>query len=134
MSQAQKEQEVREDITYVVKASYYVMDIDDKGRSIETKMPDQNIRLYKLMRRNVRHSALAKKVLMGVDASNENELAVEFIECCVVDEKVKENLTGDILACVEIFLNKIVLEDFNRFFEDWDFYRKLVESRHSGKK
>lgn len=121
MSQ-QKVSEVSDNI-YTVKASYYAFGINDKGQGIEIKKPNQIIELYHLKRRNIAHSQLAMKVLAG--NTETMTLATEFIKCCVVDEKLAEELVGDALACVEIYNNAAVLEDFERFFTDWEFLNSL---------
>lgn len=116
---------VNPNMVYSVKASYYVVDIDDKGLMTEVKKENQDIQLFKLQRRNMAHSRLAMKVMMG--GSDEIDLAMEYIDCCVVDEKVKEELKKDALASFEIFTSKEVSEDFRRFFEGWEFYNRLAQ-------
>lgn len=113
----------RTDLIYNVVASYHVVDINDKGLMEESKKPNQNIKLYKLQRRNMVHSKLAMLVLNST--LDDIDLSQEFVRCCVVDESVKNDILGDAFACVEIFNKDEVIDDFKRFFEGWEYYQAL---------
>lgn len=127
MSQATTGMIERNDLMYSVKLSYYGTGINDQGLMVEQLKPNQEIKLYRLQRRNIAHSKLGLALLRG----NEDELtlAMEFVRCCVVDEKVSAELLGDAMACIELACHEAVKEDVQRFFEGWEYYQTLTTPR-----
>lgn len=110
--------------TYSVPLAYYVKDVVD-GKIVEREKKAE-IQLSRLHRRSLPQSRLALKA-MNAESSPE-ELALDFVEACVTDPKVKEELKGDILGCIDLFNSEPVVEDFKRFFENWGPYRKMQVS------
>lgn len=116
---------------YSVVASYFVMDIDEKGLPIETRLENQKIELFRFMRRNVEHGKFCLDILYG--RVSEEDIARRFIELCCVDDKIKEVLLGDVLACIEIFGNEKVQEELRDFFDKWDLFKKAISQKLSTK-
>jgi hypothetical protein len=121
---SQEKNKIDLDNTYEVVVSYHVVDIDDKGKLKEVKKSNQKIQFYKLQRRNMAHSRFATKVLEGT--TDPMDMALNFVDICLVDESIKTDLMGDALACLEIYRSEIVGEDFRRFFEGWEYYQNLL--------
>ena len=133
MSQIQETK--RLDLQYTVTASYFVPSFNKDGHMIEEEKKNQNIALWRLQRRNIEHSKLSMSILSREESKQKGVigLAMDFIKACCVDDKVREDLLGDALACVEIFQSEPVSEDFRRFFGTWEFLKALPKNP-SGKK
>ena len=102
---------------------------------IEEEKKNQNIAFWRLQRRNIEHSKLSMSILSREESEQKGVigLAMDFIKACCVDDKVREDLLGDALACVEIFQSEPVSEDFRRCFGTWEFLKALPKNP-SGKK
>lgn len=133
MSQIQETK--RLDLQYTVTASYFVPSFNKEGHMIEEEKKNQNIAFWRLQRRNIEHSKLSMSILSREESEQKGVigLAMDFIKACCVDDKVREDLLGDALACVEIFQSEPVSEDFRRFFGTWEFLKALPKNP-SGKK
>ena len=133
MSQIQETE--RLDLQYTVTASYFVPSFNKEGHMIEEEKKNQNIAFWRLQRRNIEHSKLSMSILSREESEQKGVigLAMDFIKACCVDDKVREDLLGDALACVEIFQSEPVSEDFRRFFRTCEFLKALPKNP-SGKK
>lgn len=125
MSQAEK---INPNMVYEVKASYAILDFDKQGMPIEAMVKDQTVQLHKLQRRNIAHSKLALRVLdKSISGEDEIDIALSFVDLCVVDKTIRENLKADALAAFELYYTDDVQEDFKGFFEKWGYFQKIVQ-------
>lgn len=117
--------------TFTINVTYFTTDFND-GQMIERKTT-QPVEFFHLMRRNQAHSKYAIKILglLGSDQSvvtdEAMQLAQEYVKIACTNEKVAEDICMDICACLEIYANKAVKEDLERFFGTWDFLSTPLE-------
>lgn len=121
-------------LTYKVMVSYCVRDFEKDGVTpIERMVKDAEIEVVRLQRLNLVHSQLALKSMERLedDPIKVLERAQEFAASCVFDDKVRDELTKDPLACMALYFDPKVQEDFEDFFGNWDFLKKQYSTQSS---
>lgn len=104
--------------TYSIPVSYYIQQPNLNG-DIEEVEKTEIIEILKLQRTNKKHSEFILKLIEYSQYDNItcklHEISTDFISCAVTSP-CKDDLLKDIFACINIWDNKDVQEDVNRFF------------------
>lgn len=116
---------------YSVKLSYFAQDIGEDGKQVVMEKKDQVIKLFRLQRLNEAHSRFALKVFDG--KADEIDMSKEFVEVCVVDQKVRDELLKDSFACLDLFSMNEVADDLKSFFDQWGLLRRMKEKPSANK-
>lgn len=85
---------------------------------IETEKEVNNLQIFKLQRTNLAHSKFAfglnRNGDMDMDAIMDD--AVKYAKLCIVDPKLREEISKDAFACLTIFQSEEVQKDIADFF------------------
>lgn len=114
--------------TYKVQVKYYQRAVLKNAKVVET-LVDEEVEIAMLARTSAAHTALATR-LVKYSGSNDIEevakIAKDFVRILVVNDKVRDALAADIMACIDIFLSNPAQNDIERFLSGWGFVEKIV--------
>lgn len=103
----------------IASLKYVVAVTNPKTAEIEeVEKEAQNLELFKLHRTNISHSKFAFNLSSrgNEDLQAIMEDAVKYVKLCVVDPKLRDEISNDAFACVSLFRSDEVQNDLNDFF------------------
>ena len=112
---------------YRVHMTYFTRFIK-KGAEVEEREIEDDIEIAMLSRVSPAHTQFAATLLdaMG-EMSIENVLpsAKRFAEMMIVDDKIRNAIINDSMACIDLFYSDAVQKDIERFLEPWGVVKRL---------
>lgn len=121
----------KKSLTYKVKLSYYVKDIDNEGVPTTRQIKDAEVEVLRLQRLNKEHSKLALRLLTG--KSDMLDIAPDFVACTVVDDAMRKDILEDMLACFHLANSEEAKNDLDSFFGNWDFLKNPIPAATGNK-
>lgn len=98
----------------------YMAKVPDPKTSemIETEKEVSNLQIFRLQRTNLAHSKFAFGLNRNGDTDMEAIMddAVKYAKLCIVDVKLREEISKDAFACLSIFQSEEVQKDITDFF------------------
>ena len=98
----------------------YMAEVPDPKTSemIETEKEVSNLQIFRLQRTNLAHSKFAFGLNRNGDTDMEAIMddAVKYAKLCIVDVKLREEISKDAFACLTIFQSEEVQKDITDFF------------------
>lgn len=111
---------------YKIVLSWYANTLDAKNNPITT-LRTEEVEIYKLQRTVMAHSRLGMKLLRGAGTGDDyDNFVVEFVRTMVVDSRIREEISKDLFACVDLFQHEDVQKNISDFFESADFLNKAI--------
>lgn len=109
------------ELTYTIKATYMALRPNKNGIMEETEIKT-DVELSKLMRTSKTHTQFGMMLMRDKDDILKIlDLGVEFIKIACFNDKIREELIQDSIACLNILMSKEVQEDIERFFGTWGY-------------
>lgn len=113
-----------EELLYTIPVTYFRMQYDPKKGPMEVEEKG-HIKFFKPSRRNSAHAGFIMD--WQQNRNSPLEQAVKFVNIFCADEKVKEDLAGDGLACVAALASKEATDQFEIFFDKWELTKRVPE-------
>lgn len=113
---------------YELPVKYYVKEPNPAGGGLIEALKEAVVKVLYLQRTNAAHSRLAFKIMgAGADFEKLPDIAREFV-LATVDDKIKEDIAKDTVACVNLYFNVKVKEDIDAFLSSLDFVEATTEN------
>lgn len=112
---------------YSVRLKYFVQSVGKNAQVVEREL-EEDVELCMLARTSPAHTAFATKLLMnGGDPDLEVlcGVAKRLCELIIVNEKQRNAILNDSMACLDLYSDEAVQKDIERFLSGWGVVRKL---------
>lgn len=97
---------------------YMALVPDANSEMVEVEKEVQGLKLFKLHRTNIAHSKFAFNLNRSAGSENDAVIddAIQYAKICIVDNKLREEISKDPFACLVIFQSEEVQKDLMDFF------------------
>lgn len=114
---------------YTVPVRYFTRAVLKGGRVVEQEV-EEEIEVGMLSRTSVAHTKFANKLLSAGSGNDEiaGEVAMEFATKMIVDDKTREAITKDQMACLDLFWSDPVQKDIERFLSTWGVVQRILRN------
>lgn len=112
---------------YTVPVRYFTKSVLKGGRYVEKEV-SEDIEIGMLARTSAAHTKFASELLQsgGGDAEHQGQIAVKFASMMIVDDKKRDAITKDQMACLDIFWSEPVQNDIERFLSTWGIVQRML--------
>lgn len=115
---------------YTVPVRYFTRAILKGGKVVEKEVAEE-VEIGMLARTSASHTKFATefmKVGAGNDIEADAKIAVKFASLMIVDDKKREAIVKDEMACLDIFLSEPVQKDIERFLSTWGIVQRMTSN------
>lgn len=114
---------------YKVSLSYVQNFVDENAMSAE-QIVTKEVELRMLSRAKSEDTHFAVQFLASADKQGFDEIApiaVRFAELAIVDEKQRNSIIHDEMACYDLFFKAEVQDDLQRFLAGWGVWKQMLK-------
>lgn len=114
---------------YTVPVRYFSRVVLKGGKVVEKEVAEE-IEIGMLARTSSAHTKFATELLQagGGDAELQGKVAVKFASLMIVDDKKREVIVKDEMACLDLFWSNPVQEDIERFLSTWGIVQRMLSN------
>lgn len=114
---------------YTVPVRYFSRVVLKGGKVVEKEV-SEDIEIGMLARTSSAHTKFAAELLQagGGDADLQGKVAVKFASMMIVNDKTRDAIVKDEMACLDIFWSEPVQKDIERFLSTWGIVQRMLSN------
>jgi hypothetical protein len=113
---------------YTVRLRYFKRSVAPKAQVIEQEV-EEDVEVGMLSRTSAAHTNFATQLLMHGASGDLEQLApiaTKFCEMMIVDDKQRNAIVNDVMACIDLYGSDLVQKDIERFLSRWGVVMGLL--------
>lgn len=113
---------------YTVRLRYFKRSVAPKAQVIEQEV-EEDVEVGMLSRTSAAHTNFATQLLMHGASGDLEQLApiaTKFCEMMIVDDKQRNAIVNDVMACIDLYGSELVQKDIERFLSRWGVVMGLL--------
>lgn len=113
---------------YTVRLRYFKRSVAPKAQVIEQEV-EEDVEVGMLSRTSAAHTNFATQLLMHGASGDLEQLApiaTKFCEMMIVDDKQRNAIVNDVMACIDLYGSDPVQKDIERFLSRWGVVMGLL--------
>lgn len=115
---------------YTVPVRYFTRVVLKGGKVVEKEV-SEDIEIGMLARTSSAHTKFAAELLKagdGGDVELQGKVAVKFASMMIVNDKTRDAIVKDEMACLDIFWSEPVQKDIERFLSTWGIVQRVLSN------